>query len=209
MLQLWWSSLDFVGVVWRLVCSFCSKKDLPVRFGNSDVLSFKALQCLNMLIEKTILLSTLQTILPFQIALCHQRLPNTNCAITTCSLIVGDCSTLVINAQGAGICMYSFRGERKLTENNSLLHDTAPQVCVGPIYDLDRAVCWQDQWIPEKLWIASQIWYIVQELWLKIQQQHHKIHQNYSENRDFFSCITVPVWPFFSSSVDAEVCIPW
>lgn len=66
------------------------------------------------------------------------------------SLIVGYCSILVINAQGTAICIWStnsFTGERKVTESNSQLHGTDPKLCIGPIYDLDRTVCWQGQCI--------------------------------------------------------------
>lgn len=55
------------------------KKDLPVRFGNADVLGYKALLCLNVLIENPFPYLLFRSLLPFQIVLCHQRLPNTLC----------------------------------------------------------------------------------------------------------------------------------
>lgn len=67
---------------------------------------------------------------------------SSHCAITTFSLIVGYCNILVINAQGAAICIWS---TNSFTEDSSLraIHNfmTPSQGCIGAIYDLDRIVC--------------------------------------------------------------------
>lgn len=117
---------------------------------NYAVLSFRALLCLN---KPSPLIYSSD---PYYLIKLHYVIKgflNSHCAITTFSLILidGDCSILVTNAQGAAMGIWatnSFTGEKKLTESNSQLHDSDRRLCVGPIYGLDRNLCWQGQWIP-------------------------------------------------------------